>query len=438
MIKYIEPLSMLFDNFILYIFYQTMFEKKRESIPKYAVVVPFILSDLIYWFFASNVIGESTFGASMMRSALTVLLNAAISMFFRSTIVYRMLVVFSYIALINISENLAYYIIVHFTGLSAGLDDLPYKAFIAISLVSNLIILFFTMILNLCRKLKSGIRSRTYTLLLLVVPAMSCVLTFLPSFFKMNFIEPEAYLTLVVFLLIMNITNYVLLQNVLKAEALSQESKVLQQQMQFQKNKYQQLSDAYKNIRGFMHDTKKHLFYIEQCVNEERYDRIIPYTRETMLDLESRYCSINTGNLVIDSFVSNVILQASSNGIHINTRLRVEKDLIPCDDYHMTIILGNLLDNAMNACTGQTGGTINLDIQTVDNSFVIHITNTYHAPPDEKLPDNFDNFDFIHGYGLKNVKRSAEECGGFCLIDYEDGLYSITVIVPLKKASYTE
>ena len=438
MIKYIEPLSMVFDNFILYIFYQTMFEKKRESIPKYAVVVSFLLSDLIYWLVASHVTGKSSLCASILRSALTVILSAAISMFFCSTITYRILVVFSYIALINLSENLAYFIIVHFTGLSAGLDTLPYTAFIAISLVSNLIIVLFTMILDLFLKLKNGIRSKTYTLLLLVVLAMSCVLTFLPSFFKMNFIEPAAYLTLVVFLLAMNISNYILLQNVLTAEALTQESRLLQQQMQFQKNKYQQLSDAYKNIRGFMHDTKKHLFYIEQCVNEEHYDRIIPYTRETMTDLESRYCSINTGNLVIDSFVSNVILQAGSNGIRINTRLKVEKDLIPCDDYHMTIILGNLLDNAMNACTGQTGGKINLDIQTVDSSFVIHITNTYHAAPDEKLPDTFDNFDFIHGYGLKNVKRSAEECGGFCIIDYADGIYSVTVIVPLKEAIYAD
>lgn len=354
MLQYLDLASMLFDNFILYIFYQTMFEKKRESIPKYAVVVSFLLSDLIYWLVASHVTGESSLCASILRSALTVILSAAISMFFCSTITYRILVVFSYIALINLSENLAYFIIVHFTGLSAGLDTLPYTAFIAISLVSNLIIVLFTMILDLFLKLKNGIRSKTYTLLLLVVPAMSCVLTFLPSFFKMNFIEPAAYLTLVVFLLAMNISNYILLQNVLTAEALTQESRLLQQQMQFQKNKYQQLSDAYKNIRGFMHDTKKHLFYIEQCVNEEHYDRIIPYTRETMTDLESRYCSINTGNLVIDSFVSNVILQAGSNGIRINTRLKVEKDLIPCDDYHMTIILGNLLDNAMNACTGQT------------------------------------------------------------------------------------
>lgn len=101
---------MVFDNFILYIFYQTMFEKKRESIPKYAVVVSFLLSDLIYWLVASHVTGKSSLCASILRSALTVILSAAISMFFCSTITYRILVVFSYIALINLSENLAYFI----------------------------------------------------------------------------------------------------------------------------------------------------------------------------------------------------------------------------------------------------------------------------------------------------------------------------------------
>ena len=38
-----------------------------------------------------------------------------------------------------------------------------------------------------------------------------------------------------------------------------------------------------------------------------------------------------------------------------------------------------------------------------------------------------------HGYGLKNVKNSAEACGGFCLINYENGIYSVTVIIPEKK-----
>ena len=36
------------------------------------------------------------------------------------------------------------------------------------------------------------------------------------------------------------------------------------------------------------------------------------------------------------------------------------------------------------------------------------------------------------GYGLKNVKNSAETCGGFCVIQHENDIYSVTVIVPMS------
>ena len=46
-------------------------------------------------------------------------------------------------------------------------------------------------------------------------------------------------------------------------------------------------------------------------------------------------------------------------------------------------------------------------------------------------PNDFDKIDFIHGYGLKNVKDSAEACGGFCVINHENDIYSATVIIPV-------
>lgn len=52
------------------------------------------------------------------------------------------------------------------------------------------------------------------------------------------------------------------------------------------------------------------------------------------------------------------------------------------------------------------------------------------ADPD-KAPDDFEKIDFIHGYGLKNVKDSAEACGGFCVINHENDIYSVTVIIPI-------
>lgn len=266
----------------------------------------------------------------------------------------------------------------------------------------------------------------------MIIPLLSCTLVLLPTFFSLNKTNPNTYLILVIFLLIINIVNYILLQSVLKAESLAQEAGQLTEQVNYQRQKYQQLGDAYKNIRGFMHDIKKHLFYIETCVNEEHYDRIIPYARETMSDLEARYCTVNTGNLVIDAFISNLMLRTARHNIKLTTKLKIDNDLVPCDDYHMTIILGNLLDNALNACLEEQSGEININIQTIEHTFTIYITNTYHFLS-EKTTGRYRKSGLYSWIWFEECKKSAEACGGFCLINYENGIYSVTVIIPEKR-----
>ena len=248
----------------------------------------------------------------------------------------------------------------------------------------------------------------------------------------LNINLPSTYFILSAFVLFINFMNYILLYNVLDTEELRFQLEVQKEQLEFQRNKYKQLGEAYKNIRSFMHDTKKHLFYIESCVNNKKYDDIIPYSREIMHDLESRYCTINTGNLVVDAFVSNLLLQAKSLGIALQTDLKFDKDILPINDYHMTIILGNLLDNALNACKNQLNAKIKVSLRSADDNFSIHVANTYVITSPDKAPEDFESTDFIHGYGLKNVKNSAETCGGFCVIQHENDIYSVTVIVPMS------
>ena len=177
---------------------------------------------------------------------------------------------------------------------------------------------------------------------------------------------------------------------------------------------------------------KKHLFYIEKCVNEEKYNEIIPYSKEMVLNLEARYCSINTGNLVIDAFVSNLLLQTQRNGIVLTTNLKIDNNIIPVNDYHLTIILGNLLDNALNACLKQCGGKINVSIQTIEETLTIYIANTFLLSDGSKTVNNPDDFDFVHGYGLKNVRSSAEQYNGIVVVQNENEIYSVTVIIPIN------
>ncbi len=69
-----------------------------------------------------------------------------------------------------------------------------------------------------------------------------------------------------------------------------------------------------------------------------------------MHDIEQPHLSTNTGNLVIDAFVSNHMSIAHNENINFNTDIQSISGSLPISDYDFSIILGNLLDNSLNAC----------------------------------------------------------------------------------------
>lgn len=424
------------DGILLYIYFRTIFTNKAIITSKLSAVATatvYCFAHIAYYILSSSMVDSITLDSTMIRTSLTLTMYFLLSFMFRARLITRIFSTVIYMVAISLCEELSLYIITKFLSIDITSETLPEATFTGISLVTDLLLFLLTMIFIAIWKTKLELHSGLYSCLLLIVPCFSVILSLLKPFFMLSITQPDTYIILNLFLLIINIVNFILLDNVLKKEALMSENELLNTQVSYQKDKYQQLREAYKNIRSFMHDTKKHLFYIENCVKNEDYDLIIPYAQTTMEDLESRYCTINTGNLVIDSFVSNLLLQTKKHGITLHTNLKIDNNIIPLSDYHMTVILGNLLDNALNACLEQNDGTINLTIQTVEDTFTIHITNTYVCAPDNTaLLEDIDNFDFIHGYGLKNVKTSTLYYHGVCLIDYKNDIYSVTVIIPLE------
>lgn len=146
----------------------------------------------------------------------------------------------------------------------------------------------------------------------------------------------------------------------------------------------------------------------KEFVKNNEYDRLEEYLNISVNDLEHTYADIHTGNLVIDSFVSNYKTVSNDNSIDFTESICADPGRIPVADYDLCVILGNILDNSLNACMKNTGT--------------------------ENKIDSSDDSYFEHGYGLENVRRIVERYHGIMRVvtsDSEAPLFEVTIIIPI-------
>lgn len=241
---------------------------------------------------------------------------------------------------------------------------------------------------------------------------------------------------LLVILLSLNITNHLLIKDVIRQVSLEEMIQNQKKQLTYQAEKFHQLSNAYKETRRIVHEVKRYNSYITSCVRKEEYDKIIDFVQNSNRELENRFVKFNTGNLVIDTFLTNYDTMAHSLGIDYSTTVRIDKDEIPVNDYDLCILLGNLIDNSFNERTNwkQVKGSydkynINVQLMTQNHFFVIHVSNSL-------INNKFVNTDSLfHGFGTLNVKNIVEKYNGIYFQDSSENEYATTISIPILRDS---
>lgn len=152
-------------------------------------------------------------------------------------------------------------------------------------------------------------------------------------------------------------------------------------------------------------------------MDNAEYDKLKAFTKEAVRDIESTYSKYNTGNLVIDSFLTNYDTLAAKNHIQFVAKLGVTYNRIPVNDYDLCVILGNMLDNCLKACIANPSSEnfIHIAIATtemINSRFTArtqpqreHPWSTYM--PTGKIPSITDMVSPISGIQQKNIMVSS-------------------------------
>lgn len=177
---------------------------------------------------------------------------------------------------------------------------------------------------------------------------------------------------------------------------------------------------AFNLWRKSVHDYKYHIIYLTRLCNEGRFYEIKEYLDSESRLTDSKMFYIETGDSVVDTIVNTKQSLADEKGIMFIVNASVPKEC-KIKQMDMASILGNLLDNAINACVDvNTKPYVDVKIKQEKNFILIRIANSFSG----ELPVNMKSTKrdkTFHGIGIKSVKSIVKKYSGEYEMTYENG-----------------
>ena len=150
-------------------------------------------------------------------------------------------------------------------------------------------------------------------------------------------------------ILFINALVFMLYDRLSESNKAKLDSAIFEQERKFYYEQCQYMQQNEENIRSFRHDMKNHLFTVAENIRTGEYKQAESYIKSMVNDkLYNEKIYSNTGNIAIDSVLNYKLNEASGKNIRINADIKVPSDIV-VDPTDITSIVGNLLDNAINA-----------------------------------------------------------------------------------------
>lgn len=373
----------------------------------------------------------SQFGAAgIFYVIMTLVLHILLTLMYRSKWTARIFAACSLLVFSMISEVISYGISTS-TLRNISDSDMQFYSLMLSKLIMFIIAAAVSLIIR--RKNTQVVSGRDYALFI-ITPVIS-IITVIVISFELDTGAPNAASGIcfaAAGLMVINLVVYYLLENIIEAAELREKQMRTEQQLEYQEEKYEQTARSFNSIRSVIHDTNKHLLYLNQCLEKELYDEAKRYTETAAEHLKSSFCRINTGYLPIDALVSNALSRAEADGIKFTSDINIDKSRINIERYDLCTALGNLLDNAHEACVKCAEGerSISLSIKTTDDSLAIDIVNTAPENVGADLKTDKEN-KLLHGFGIGNVRAAAEKYGGVLTVTRQGDTFEAALIFPL-------
>lgn len=190
---------------------------------------------------------------------------------------------------------------------------------------------------------------------------------------------------------------------------------------ELQRQYFENMTSRQEETRALWHDIKKYVSAMETMVASDNTDEAKRCFEEIREKYEKVSMSVDVGNTVVDSILSDAVRRAGEADIdlRLNVWVAPEMNIPPADLY---IIMGNTLDNALAACGGLPREERVIELLLRQSNRLLYYELKNPCPPDGAPKKGG-----IHGYGLRNVRACVEKNKGAMELSTAGGIFTVSV-----------
>ena len=195
---------------------------------------------------------------------------------------------------------------------------------------------------------------------------------------------------------------------------------------------YEEVENMYRQVRGWRHDYRNHIQTMMTLMRSGEYEKVMGYLETLGEDLNTVDTVLKTGNIMADAILNSKISLAKSNHIQVDATASIPVKL-SMTDIDLCVIIGNLLDNAIEASMTlpEKERMIRIYIEIKKNQLYLSFTNLTAAKKMKKENGIFRSTKGVsRGFGLLRVDRIVKKYGGYLRRASEDGAFTTEILLP--------
>lgn len=197
---------------------------------------------------------------------------------------------------------------------------------------------------------------------------------------------------------------------------------------------YDEVEIMYRKMRGWRHDYHNHIQTLKAYMTMAQYEEAAKYLDRLEEDLANVDMVLRTGNVMADAILNSKLTLMQERNIEVDATVKVPGNL-PISDIDLSVLIGNLMDNAMEACTKvpEKDRFIHIYIDVMKQQLYISVTNSMLGMAKKKGNRFVSEKEGNHGFGLLRIDDIVAKHGGYLNRQSENGVFATEIMLPLQQ-----